>query len=519
MSRTLGRQALALAGCLVVGTLGRGLVRLVDALAGSPLGPGTVGALSLVAGFAVALAAVRACVRTGRYALSEPFSAGLAIGVGFPGLLAVRAVAAAAASATWLTWLGWPAALGIGVALGLGCVAAPEFVLTRLLAPVCAVGCAALVGMICLALMGYDPVAAAHEVVHGAQQGKWGLRDDLGYILYNATPLLLTGLAVASAFRTGLFNIGGRGQILVSCLACAWVGAFPGLPGFLHLPLAVGSGVLAGAAWGAIPGLLKAWRGAHEVIITIMMNFVAAALTGYFCTYPLKESASSLIPQTAPISESLHVPRLAELLKRADIEFPGYVQANVSLLVALLLAGAVYVFLWHTRWGYELRAVGLNPSAAEYGGIRVPRAIAMAMALSGALSGACCLDFICGQKYRYMHDDAMAYSENGFLGIAVALLGQNHPAGVVAAAFFFAFLVRLGGLVEFHTHVPKDLVLVLQAVIILFLIVGNEVFRRLAERYRASLVRSGRSVPATGGSAAGADPAPASAAAPGGGGA
>lgn len=361
-----------------------------------------------------------------------------------------------------------------------------QFLLTRLLPPIVAVGCALVVGVASLWFMDYDPVAAVHDVWIGANQGKWGLRDDLGKILFYATPLLFTGLAVAAAFRTGLFNIGAGGQMLVASLACAWVGACRGLPAFVHLPLAVGAGVAAGAAWGAIPGVLKAWRGAHEVIITIMLNFVAAGLTGYCATYPLKESAGALIPQTAEVAPGIWIRRLGEVgWIRSVVELPPFVQANLSLAVGLLAALAVWVLLWRTRWGYELRAVGLNPAAAEYGGISVARATVAAMALSGALAGATCLDFVCGQKHRYMHDDAYAYSLNGFMGIAVALLGQNHPGGVVVAAFFFGALVHLGSLVEFHTHVPKDLVLVLQAVIILFLIVGNEVFRRASERRRA----------------------------------
>ncbi|MBI5367052.1 MAG: ABC transporter permease [Planctomycetes bacterium] len=428
-----------------------------------------------------------------------------------------------------------------------------RLLLTRLLPPLCAVACAFACGAAGLALMGYAPGQAVVDIWKGAQIGKWGFRDDFGKILYNATPLLFTGLAVAAAFRTGLFNIGAGGQMLVACLACAWVGAHrgvrgdvavtiavlgglsafaaaawagahaprPGVPGRSHLPagvialsvlgpivatlvigldalpgafrlpLAVGAGIAAGALWGAIPGLLKAWRGAHEVIITIMMNFIAAALTGYLATYPLKESAGALIPQTAEVVEGMRIPRLPALLASV-IELPPYVQANLSLGVGLALAVAVWVFLWHTRWGYELRAVGLNQSAAEYAGIRVGRSIFLAMALSGALAGATCLDFVCGQKYRYMHDDAFAYAQNGFLGIAVALLGHNHPGGVVVAAFFFGSLVHLGSLVDVNTTIPKDLVLVLQAVIILFLIVGNEIFRRLAERRAAAMARLAR---------------------------
>ena len=228
--------------------------------------------------------------------------------------------------------------------------------------------------------------------------------------------------------------------------------------------------LLAGAVWGAIPGVLKARFGSHEVINTIMMNFIAVALVSYFTQYHYRTPGDPIM-QTAPISASAHIFRG---WGRFIPGLPERIPLNVSFLLALAACVLVYVFLWRTKWGYELRATGSNPSAAEYGGISVRRQIVLAMAISGGLAGMVGINEVLGYRYRYYD----GFSDNyGFTGIAVALLGRNHPVGVILAALLFAVLTRGGVPVDaFTEHVTKDIVQILQATIILF--VAAEAFFR-----------------------------------------
>ena len=219
--------------------------------------------------------------------------------------------------------------------------------------------------------------------------------------------------------------------------------------------------VVAGGIWGAIPGILKAKFGSHEVINTIMLNFVAIALVSYFTQYHYKQAGDPIL-QTVPIGEAAHIPRISQFIPG----MPDFVPLSVAFLIAILMCVLVYIFLWKTKWGYELRAVGENPSAAEYGGISPKKQIIIAMTISGALAGMVAIGEVMGDRYLYYHDFS---GEVGFLGIAVALLGRNHPFGIFLAAIFFAILRRGGIFVDgFTEYVSKDLVEVLQAVVILF---------------------------------------------------
>ncbi|HKX29984.1 MAG TPA: ABC transporter permease [Blastocatellia bacterium] len=290
--------------------------------------------------------------------------------------------------------------------------------------------------------------------------------DNWGYTLFYATPLIFTGLAVAVAFKCGLLNIGAEGQLYVGAFAAAWVGiTFAKLPGMILIPAAMLAAMMAGALWGAIPGGLKAAFGSHEVINTIMLNFVAIGLVSYLTQSHYKAPGDPIM-QTTQIAEQSHLARFHTLLEPIGIDFPQRIPLNVSFLLALLTAFLVYVLLWRTKWGYEIRAVGSNPTAAEYGGISVRRQIVLAMVLSGALAGMVGINEVLGYRYRYYHDFSPGY---GFAGIAVALLGRNHPVGVVLAAILLGALNRGGLFVDIFTdHVSKDLVQVLQAIIILF---------------------------------------------------
>src|SRR5215207_6114983 len=347
--------------------------------------------------------------------------------------------------------------------------------LRELLFPVIAVLVAFVVGGVIVWVIGDNPFE-----VYGLLLGSaltWP--DGIGYTLFYATPLIFTGLAVAVAFRCGLLNIGAEGQLYVAAFACAWVSiklggtvikdfsgnpiAYGGvsLPAVVLVPVAVLTAIAVGGAWGAIPGWLKARFGAHEVITTIMMNFIAVALVSYFTQYYYKAPGDPIM-QSVPIGAAAHIPRLGEFVPGLPERLP----LNVAFLLAIVACALVYVFLWRTKWGYEIRATGANPSAAEYGGISVRKQIVLAMAVSGALAGMVGINEVLGYRYRYYD----GFSDNyGFTGIAVALLGRNHPAGVIFAALLFAVLSRGGVAVDaFTQHVTKDIVQILQATIILF---------------------------------------------------
>ncbi len=298
--------------------------------------------------------------------------------------------------------------------------------------------------------------------------------DNWGYTLFYATPLIFTGLAVAVALRCGLLNIGAEGQLYMGAFAAAWVGlTFTGLPSVLLVPLAIIAAMVAGGIWGAVPGILKARFGSHEVINTIMMNFIALGLLSYLVQYHFKEPSDAIM-ETHEIVPAGRLARFYTLLAPFGINFPYRIPLNASFLLAILMCGLVWVFLWKTKWGYELRAAGANPDAAEYAGISVKKQIVLAMALSGAIAGLVGVNEVLGYRYRYYHDFGAGY---GFTGIAVALLGRNHPFGVLLAAILFGALTRGGLFVDIFTeNVSKDLVLVLQAIIILF--VAMEYFFR-----------------------------------------
>jgi simple sugar transport system permease protein len=356
--------------------------------------------------------------------------------------------------------------------------------LRELLFPLLAVVAAFLIGGLIVLAIGDNPI----EVYRLLGTSAFGLYDALGnftfdnwgYTLFYATPLIFTGLAVALAFKCGLLNIGAEGQLYVGAFAAAWVGiTLAGWPGLALVPLALLAAILAGGLWGAIPGLLKARFGSHEVINTIMLNFVAVGLLSYLTRHHYKEAGDPIM-QTVEISEHAHLARMHTLLAPLGLDFPQRIPLNVAFLLALLACFLVWGFLWRTKWGYEIRAVGSNPAAAEYGGISVRRQIVLAMALSGALAGMVGVNEVLGYRYRYYHDFSANY---GFTGIAVALLGRNHPVGIVLAAILFGALIRGGLFVDIFTEkVSKDLVQVLQAIIILF--VAMEALFRKGKRQK-----------------------------------
>lgn len=344
----------------------------------------------------------------------------------------------------------------------------------EILWPLVAVIAAFIVGGIIILLIGDNPITAYSLLLSNS----FGSIRDIGWTLHYATPLIFTGLAVAVAFRCGLLNIGAEGQLYVAAFATAFIGikfggtvvdifgkqedwSWASLPWWLLVPLCMLTAVIVGGLWGAIPGILKAKFGSHEVINTIMLNFIGIALVGYFTQYFYKVPGDP-IQRTAEIGEAAHIPRLNEYLTF----IPADVPLNLAFLIALVMCVVVYVFLWKTKWGYELRAVGENPSAAEYGGISPKKQIIIAMTLSGALAGMVAIGEVQGTRHHY---ESGFSADWGFLGIAVALLGRNHPLGVLIAALFFGVLLRGEIFVDaFTRYVSKDLGWVLQAIIILF---------------------------------------------------
>jgi simple sugar transport system permease protein len=298
-------------------------------------------------------------------------------------------------------------------------------------------------------------------------EGTWGNAYGFGQVLYKATTLAFTGLAVSFGLRAGLFNIGTESQLAAGGFAAALAGlALPmGTPLILALPLCMIAAGAAGGAVGSVPAYLKTRFGAHEVIVTIMLNFIVLALLNWFIAGRLH------VPETLHTPE-IHagaLPRLSDIMPR----FHGSA-ANLSLVVAVLAAVAVWFYLFRARGGYDLRAVGLQPEAAEYGGISVRRVWLRALTLSGVIAGIGGINYVLGYKHYY--EDGFAGGA-GFMGIAVALVGRNHPFGVLVAAFFFATLSQ-GGL-AIHAFVPKQMMDVLQGVVILAVAVSVPEVRRI----------------------------------------
>ena len=329
--------------------------------------------------------------------------------------------------------------------------------LSEVLFPLVAVVVALLLGALVILLVGDNPIETYRLLLGTA----FSWPDGIGYTLFYATPLIFTGLAVSVAFRCGMLNIGAEGQLYVGAFAAAWVGIEgASLPAVVLLPSCVLAAIGAGAFWGGIPGVLKARFGSHEVINTIMLNFIAVALVSYFTQYHYRIPGDAIM-QTAPIGEGARLARLGSFIPG----LPERIPVNLTFLMALACCGLVYVFLWKTTWGYEIRATGQNPSAAEYGGISIRRQMILAMVISGALAGMVGVHEVLGYRYRYYDGFSANY---GFTGIAVALLGRNHPAGVLVAAMLFAVIQRGAVPVDaFTRYVSNDIVQILQALVIL----------------------------------------------------
>ena len=321
---------------------------------------------------------------------------------------------------------------------------------------------ALLVAGLVVTLVGFKPEQVLTLLIKGA----FGSKAGISYTLYYATTFVFTGLAVAVAFHGGLFNIGGEGQAMMGGLgaglvALAWSAQ---LPAWLMLPLMVASAVLFGMVWAAVPGALQAWRGSHTVITTIMFNFIAAALLSYLLVGALKEPGN-MTPESRAFAPSAHMPGVHEALAWLGISWPR-TPLNLSVLLAGLAALLTWLALWKSRPGYSLRAVGFAPDASLYAGIRPQRLIVLSMAASGALAGLVGVNEIAGVHGRLLPDFVAGA---GFAGIAVSLIGRNHPLGIVLASLLFGALYQGGSELAFEINgFSRDMVFMLQGLIVLF---------------------------------------------------
>jgi simple sugar transport system permease protein len=312
-------------------------------------------------------------------------------------------------------------------------------------------------------LIGHSPVQAFDVLVNGALGSPRGL----GYTLYYATNFIFTGLAVAVAIHCGLFNIGAEGQATFAGLGLALAALYlaPGLPAWALLPLVIVAAALFGAVWGLVPGYLQAWRGSHIVITTIMFNFLAATLNVYLLVNALRVGGGSMVIESEPFPEAAKLPAAHELAARFGLELPSS-PLNAAALLAIAACVFVAWFLWRTRAGYALRAVGSAPRAAQYAGMNPRAQVLVAMALSGALAGMVAVNELSGVQGKLTLDFVAGA---GFTGIAVSLMGRNHPVGIVLASLLFGVLYQGG--VEVAFELPgfsREMVVTVQGLIVLF---------------------------------------------------
>ncbi len=329
-----------------------------------------------------------------------------------------------------------------------------------ILIPLISVVLALIVSGFVVAIIGESPFRAMQVMVRGAFGSAYGW----GYTLYYATNFIFTGLAVAVAFHARLFNIGGEGQAALGGLGVALVLLNFGWPHWtIALLAAVLGSALFGAAWAAVPAYLQAKRGSHIVITTIMFNFIASALLVYLLVNVFRVPGS-MAPETARFAETMHVPNAADFA--GFLGFRGSTPLNIAFFVALLACVAVWVLIWRTRLGYEIRALGHSETAAVYAGINPTKIIMITMLLSGGLAGMMAINVVMGEAERLVLDFVEGA---GFVGIAVALMGRSHPVGVVLAALLFGALYQGGAELQFEMPaISREMVVVIQALVILF---------------------------------------------------
>ncbi len=343
--------------------------------------------------------------------------------------------------------------------------------MNRLITLILSLFAAFLAGGLILAAAGYDPIEAYRALIIGA----FGSTNAWANTLAKATPLIFTGLAVAVAFRGGLFNIGGEGQLLMGAMAAALTGVFfNGLPGILLAFIALLAAGIVGALWAGIAGYMKVKFGAHEVIVTIMLNYIAASLTNYLVNYPFK--AEGMVPRTETIPAGMQLTRLIP---------PN--QLTTGIFIAVIACLAMYWMFNRTVYGYEIRAVGLNQDAARTGGINIGRRMILAMLISGFIAALAGAVEVLGVYRYFVAGISPGY---GFDGIAVAVLARNHPLGVLLSALLFGALRSGSMTLDRLTDVPTDFVVMIQALVIIFVAIPWVVRRINLKRKRGESIGS-----------------------------
>ena len=341
---------------------------------------------------------------------------------------------------------------------------------------------ALIVGSFFILLTESSPIVAYSALYTGA----FGNFRAILNTLWRSTPLILTGLAVALPFKAGLFNIGAEGQLLMGGFTAAVIGFyFTGLPGYIHLPFAVLGGMLAGGIWGGIPGYMKAKLGVHEVIVTIMLNYIAISLTVNYGINYFRETGRQATPR---IMETAALLRFNDMpghpfwgrIPFIDIFAQPGIRLHINFLLAIVGAILCWYLLFKTTSGYEMRATGFNPDGAEYGGISVSKGMVLAMFISGALAGLAGVGEALGTHLSFM---AGMDAGHGFTGIAVALIGQTHPIGVILGGLLFGSLAQ-GGLEMQFAGVPSEIVMIIQALVIFF-VASLQIFKKYMVKRKA----------------------------------
>lgn len=348
-----------------------------------------------------------------------------------------------------------------------------EPIIDALIPPVAAVLGALLIGAVMLAVLGANPLEGYAALFEGA----FGSTNSIADTAVKATPLLLVGIGICIAFRGGVINIGGEGQMILGGLGATALGlALPTAPGWLIIPLALTIGFALGALWGGIAGYLKARFNVNEILTTIMMNAIAVQLMNLLLRGPMIDKiqkGAARIPQTARLSDAFDLPRLIPT------------RLHLGTLLAIILAFVVYFFLWRTTIGYRIRAVGLNMYASRYSGINVQRNIVLSLLLSGAFAGLAGAVQVYGVNHFMITDGSAAgfTGSAGFNGIVAALFGQLHPIGTIPASFFFGALLVGANKLQRVTQVPAALLTALNGLVVVF-VVSSDIWRRRRARKR-----------------------------------
>jgi len=338
--------------------------------------------------------------------------------------------------------------------------------------PLLSIVSALVLGAFVILAMGLDPLNAYQNLL----KGSLGSVNAIGETLVKTTPLLFTGLSYALARRCGLFNLGAEGQLYMGGFLASVVGIYiKGLPIFIHLPFALIAGFIGGGLWGLLAAWLKLKFGASELITTIMLNYVATHWISYLVTGPMKEPPGDF-PQSAQIEISAQLPRIV-----------AGTRLHLGLIVALLGIAFFYWFLWKTTIGYEVRVVGENSEAAQYAGMNISRNALLAMFIAGGFAGLAGSSEILGVQQRLFQNFSPNY---GFDGIAVALLGQNTPIGILLAGILFGILRSGANMMQMAAKVPIALIYIIQALVIMF-VVGSNLFNILKRKRIVSAIAKG----------------------------